>query len=240
MSKLPLLKAKIITIFPEIFPSSLGVSLAGSALKNNIWSLDVINLRDFGKTKHKIVDDEPFGGGNGMVMKPDVISDAIEFAKIGFDDPEILYPSPRGEVFNQATAYEFARKKEIIFICGRFEGIDERVIEEYNIRQISIGDFVLSGGELAAITILDATIRLLPGVLANQDTLLEESFSFNYSSGNLLEYPQYTRPAVWHGREVPEVLRSGNHKLIKEWRLEKSLEITKKIRPDLLKNKADD
>ncbi len=230
----PKLSVKILTIFPEIFPGPLAISLIGNGLKNNLWSLEVINIRDFGVTKHQTVDDEPFGGGCGMVMKPDVVSAAIEHAKQTMKAPQIFYTSPRGVKYCQKYAHEISLSKEIIIICGRFEGIDERIIEEYNVREISLGDFVLSGGETAAIAILDAAIRLIPGILANQDTLKEESFCNYKNIGTLLEYPQYTRPALWKGRKVPEVLLSGNHKQIKDWRLNKSIEITKKQRPDLL------
>lgn len=230
----PQLRVKILTIFPDIFPGPLSFSLIGNAIKTKICSLEIINIRDFGKTKHQTVDDEPFGGGHGMVMKPDVIGEAIDFALIDMKSPLIIYPTPRGKVYNQKVARELSECSELIFICGRFEGIDERILEEYNVRQICLGDFVLSGGELPVMVILDSVLRLVPGVLANQDTLNEESFNYYENKGTLLEYPQYTRPAVWRGREVPEILRSGNHKKINEWRLEKSLEITRKTRPDLL------
>ncbi len=232
--KNPSLRVKILTLFPEIFPGPLGCSLAGLGLKNNIWSLEVINIRDFGLTKHKVVDDKPFGGGNGMVMRPDILSEAIEFAKSDMISPEIFYTSPRGEKFSQSHAKYVSMLSEIIILCGRFEGIDERVIEEYNAREISLGDFVLSGGEIAALAILDSAIRLIPGILANQDTLTEESFNNFENIGALLEYPQYTRPAVWRDKTVPEVLLSGNHKQIKDWRLKRAKEITLKKRPDLL------
>ena len=234
MKSTPLLTVKILTIFPEIFPGPLGISLLGAGLKKSIWSLEIINIRDFGLTKHHTIDDEPFGGGCGMVMKPDVLSDAIEYAKNPMLSPKILYTSPRGVAFNQLHAAEISTSKEIIIICGRFEGIDERIIEEYNALEISLGDFVLSGGEVAALAILDASVRLIPGILANQDTLKEESFCNYKNIGTLLEYPQYTRPAIWNGRKVPEVLLSGNHQQIKDWRLNRSIEITKKQRPDLL------
>lgn len=234
MNLTPRLSVKILTIFPDIFPGPLGVSLIGNGLKNNLWSLETINIRDFGVTKHHTIDDEPFGGGCGMLMKPDVLSDAIEYAKKSMHEPTIFYTSPRGTQYTQEYAYEISRSKEVIIICGRFEGIDERIIEEYNVREISLGDFVLPGGESAAVAILDAAIRLIPGILANQDTLKEESFCNYKNIGTLLEYPQYTRPALWKGRKVPEVLLSGNHKQIKDWRLNKAIEITKKQRPDLL------
>lgn len=234
MNKKPYLRVKILTIFPEIFPGSLGISLAGNALKKSLWSLEIINIKDFGRTIHKKVDDETFGGGSGLLMKPDVLGDALDFAKKDMDNPKIIYPSPRGKSYSQKTATEISEDKEIIILCGRFEGIDERIIDEYNVTQICIGDYVLSGGELAAMTILDSAIRMIPGVLANQDTLSEESFNYIENIGNLLEYPQYTRPVSWRGRDVPEILLSGNHKLIREWRLKKAIEITKHCRPDLL------
>ncbi len=236
--KKPSLKIKILTLFPEIFPGPLGCSLVGSGLKNNIWSLEIINIKDFGLTKHKTVDDKPFGGGNGMVMRPDILGEAIESAKLDMISPIIFYTSPKGEKFSQDHAREFSNFSEIIIICGRFEGIDERIIEEYNAREISLGDFVLSGGEIAALAILDSTIRLIPGILANQDTLIEESFNNFGNIGTLLEYPQYTRPETWRDRTVPKVLLCGNHKQIKDWRFEKAKEITIKKRPDLfVKNK---
>jgi tRNA (guanine37-N1)-methyltransferase len=228
------LKVKVLTIFPEMFPGPLGVSLAGNSLKNNNWSLEVIDIRNFGNTKHNNVDDEPFGGGNGLVMRPDVLGKAIDFAIEDMNSPTIFYPSPRGEKFSQSLAKGLLSLKEIVIICGRFEGIDERVIEEYNVRQICIGDYVLSGGEIAAYAILDSIVRLIPGTLANQDTLSEESFNYTENIGTLLEYPQYTRPSKWRDRDVPEVLLSGNHKLIKEWRMKESIRITKEKRPDLL------
>jgi tRNA (guanine37-N1)-methyltransferase len=222
----------ILSIFPEIFPGSLGYSLAGQALANNIWSYETINIRDFGITKHKNVDDEPYGGGNGLVMRPDVLGDAIDYALKSSPGAEIYYMSPRGKPITQALCKEISLKKEIIILCGRFEGIDERVIEEYNATEISLGDFVLSGGEIAAIAMLDSCIRLLPGVLANQSTLNDESFA--QSQELLLEYPLYTRPAQWRGRSVPDVLLSGNHQKIKEWQESEAKKITAQRRPDLL------
>jgi tRNA (guanine37-N1)-methyltransferase len=229
-----LFHANILTSFPEMFPGTLGLSLAGSALKNNIWSYDIINIRDFGLTKHKNIDDEPFGGGNGMVIRSDVLGNAIDATLEKHPNSKIYYMSPRGIVLKQEHLREIVSHKNVIIICGRFEGIDERVIEEYDIQEISIGDFVLSGGELAAMVMLDACIRLIPGVLKNQETLSEESFCKIDQRETLLEYPLYTRPASWRGREVPEVLRSGNHKNIASWRLQKAREITAQRRPDLM------
>lgn len=228
------LHVTILTIFPEMFPSTLGYSLAGRALKKGIWSYEVINIRDFGVTRHHNVDDEPYGGGNGLVMRADVLSGALDAALSTNPDADIYYMSPRGIPLKQSLVREMACKKNIIILCGRFEGIDERVIEEYNVTEISLGDFVLSGGEVAAVALLDACIRLIPGVLANQSTLVEESFSEIESDGLLLEYPLYTRPAIWRERCVPEVLLSGNHQDIKEWRKAEAIKITATRRPDLL------
>ncbi len=229
-----LLHASILTIFPEMFPGTLQYSLAGQALKKGIWSYDVINIRDFGLTKHKNVDDEAYGGGSGLIMRPDVLGNCIDYALSLKPGAKIYYPSPRGKLFNQNTAHEITKQKNIIILCGRFEGIDERVIEEYNVEEISVGDYILSGGEVAALSILDSVIRLLPDVLANQDTLTSESFEENGEFKGLLECPLYTRPAKWKGKVVPEVLLSGNHSLIDNWKKAQSIEITKKRRPDLL------
>lgn len=229
-----LFHASILTIFPEMFPGPLQYSLAGQALQKDIWSYDLINIRDFGLTKHQNVDDEPYGGGNGLVMRPDVLGEAIDFSRKKNYAKKIYYPSPRGIPFNQAIARRVAEEKNIIILCGRFEGIDERVIDEYNAEEISMGDYILSGGEIAALALLDAVIRLLPGVLANQETLQTESFEEKGEYGGLLEAPLYTRPPLWRGRSVPEVLLSGHHELIKKWQREQSIEITKLRRPDLL------
>lgn len=217
----------LLTLFPEIFPASLGYSLSGKALENKIWSFDTINIRDFGLTKHKNVDDTPYGGGNGLIMRPDVIGNALDSALKIYPDAKIYYPSPRGKILNQSTVKKISAEKNIIILCGRFEGVDERVFQEYNIEQISIGDYVLSCGEVAAIAILDSVVRLLPGVLSNQDTLKEESFEEEAEGLRLLEHPLYTKPAIWKNMEVPEVLMSGNHAKIKKWKREKSIEITK-------------
>ncbi len=229
------MRVKILTSFPEIFPGPLDISLIGNARQRGIWSLEVINIKDFGITRTRRIDDTTYGGGVGMVMLPEVLANTIEFAKKDMNSPQIFYMSPRGEVHNQEKALEISGYHEIIFICARFEGIDERVIEEYNVSQISIGDYVLPGGDVAAIAVLESAIRLLPGVLSNQDALHEESFNYNANYGKLLEYPQYTRPAVWRERRVPEVLLGGNHEMIRRWRHTKSVEITKKFRPDLIK-----
>ena len=219
------MKINILTLYPEMFPGCLGYSLAGRALNENKWSMNVVNIRDFATDKYKSVDDTPFGGGAGMVMKPEVLDKAI--ASVHEDEP-IFYLSPRGKVFSQSMAHIFANMEKATFICGRFEGIDERIIEKYNIQEISIGDFVLSGGEPALLTMLDAVIRLIPSVMGNADSLSEESFA-----NGLLEYPQYTKPAVWQGKEVPEILLSGHHANIAKWRRQMSEEITKQRRPDL-------
>lgn len=225
----------ILTTFPEMIPASLAYSLAGNALKKGIWSYDVINIRDFGLTRHKNVDDEPYGGGNGLVMRVDVLSKALDHAVAKYPGSEIYYMSPRGGVIKQSLICEVLAKKNIIIVCGRFEGIDERVIEEYNVTEISLGDFILSGGEVAAIAMMDACIRLIPGVLAKNETLIEESFSDIHQEGLLLEYPLYTRPSEWRGRSVPDVLLSGNHRQIEEWRKREAIRITSERRPDLLK-----
>ncbi len=231
----PLFKASILTIFPQMFPGSMQYSLAGQALKSGIWNYELVNIRDFGLTKHKNVDDTPYGGGSGMVMRCDVLSQAIDHALLSNPAKEIIYLSPRGELLTQKLVSNILSKQNIILICGRYEGIDERVIDEYNIREISIGDYILSGGELAAQVLLDACIRLLPGVIGNQETLHEESFeTFSDQKQPLLEYPLYTKPAEWRNRHVPEVLMNGDHKKIQDWRYNQALEITKKRRPDLL------
>ena len=227
--------ATILTIFPEMFPGYLQYSLAGKALQEGIWSYDVINIRDFGVTKHQNVDDEPYGGGHGLVMRPDVLGGAMDYALSKYPDAKIYYMSPRGIKLEHKIVKRISTEERIIILCGRFEGIDERVIEEYNAIEISLGDFVLSGGEAAALAMLDACVRLIPGVLANQMTLSEESFSDDYNNCTLLEYPLYTRPSTWRGREVPDVLLSGNHALIERWRYDQALSVTSKKRPDLIK-----
>ncbi|WP_341788433.1 MULTISPECIES: tRNA (guanosine(37)-N1)-methyltransferase TrmD [unclassified Rickettsia] len=234
-----ILHSTILTVFPEMFPGTLGHSLAGQALQKNIWSYDVINIRDFGLTKHKNVDDEAYGGGDGLIMRPDVLGDAIDHALSLNPGAKIYYPSPRGKVFTQGFAKKMLQDTNIIFLCGRYEGIDERVIEEYNITEISVGDYILSGGEIPTLTILDCLIRLLPGVLMNQNTLSSESFEKDGEFEGGLECGLYTRPEVWRNRKVPSVLLSGNHKLINEWKKEQSLMITKLRRPELLKDLRD-
>lgn len=233
----PQLKVKIFTLFPEIFPGILGSSIVGDALKQGLWQLEIIDIRDFGIGTRKTVDDTIFGGGSGMLIRADVLGPAIEANIPEISQTKIIYPSPRGEVFNQKKAVELSKIKELAIICGRYEGIDERVIEEYQMEEISIGDYVLSGGELPAMVMLDAVIRNLDGVLGGDESLKEESFGNGQGSmfDNLLEYPHYTKPQIWKDRKVPEILLSGHHKNIDEWRLKKAIEITKERRVDLLK-----
>ncbi len=219
------MKINILTLYPEMFPGCLGYSLAGKALAEHKYELNVVNMRDFATNAYKSVDDTPFGGGAGMVLRADIVDAALKH--LGVSD-DIYYLSPRGATYTQKTAEQFAHKQELTFICGRFEGIDERILEKWNITEISIGDFVLSGGEPALLTLLDAMIRLIPSVMGNADSLKEESFS-----NNLLEYPQYTKPAVWEGMAVPDILLSGHHANIQKWRLTQSEELTKTRRPDL-------
>jgi len=220
-------RAKVLTLFPAMFPGSLGHSLAGKALTEGRWSLDLLDIRDFSSDKHRTVDEPPFGGGAGLVLKPDVVDAAVQAAKQDHDAP-VLYLTPRGRLFDQALAMELAAGPGVIILCGRFEGVDERVIEAHNMREVSIGDYVLSGGEPAALVVMDACIRLLDGVMGNTETTTEESFS-----AGLLEYPHYTRPAEWQGRKIPEVLLSGHHGRVADWRRTQSEAVTKERRPDL-------
>ena len=229
-------KAKIITAYPGMFPGILGQSIIGKALSENIWSLDTINLHDFGYNDRHNIDDSPFGGGPGMVIRPDVVEQAV----ISFIDNiekniPLVYMTPSGKSLKQQDLVNFSQKKGIVILCGRFEGIDSRVIDSLGFEQISIGDYVLTGGEVAAQVLVEGCVRLLPEVLGHSKSILEESFS-----ENLLEYPQYTRPKVWvdkKGEEhhVPDILVSGHHEKIKKWRQNKSVELTKRFRPDLLK-----
>ena len=218
--------ANVLTVFPEMFPGYLGCSLAGRALTEGLWRRNVTNIRDFADDRHKTVDDTPFGGGAGMIMRPDVLGKAID--AVYREGTRLIYFSPRGRRMTQRLVETIAAEGEATFLCGRFEGIDERVLEAYPFEEVSLGDFVLSGGEPAALAMLDAIVRLLPGVMGSKESLTEESFS-----NGLLEYPQYTRPAEWQGRSVPEVLSSGHHGKIAEWRLAKAKELTKLRRPDL-------
>ncbi len=234
------MKFDILTIFPEMFPGNLGHSLAGKALEKNLWSFDTVNIRDFAEqsTTHKSVDDSPYGGGAGMVMRADVLSKAIDSLEIENKahnkklKKRIIYPSPRGKVLTQRKIEEFCELDNLTILCGRYEGVDQRVIDKYDIEEVSIGDFILSGGEIAAFVIIDACIRKLDGVIGNSQTHAEESFASGKFE-NLLEYPLYTRPEEWGGVKVPDVLKSGNHKEIDKWRLEKAEEITNIRRPDL-------
>ena len=225
------MKVKVLTIFPEIFPGFLGYSLTGRALKEGIWSLETVNIRDYAFDKHGSVDDTPCGGGAGMIMRPDVLGAAI---KANHTKGRIIYMSPRGRPLTQQLVKELSKEDEITVVCGRFEGVDQRVLDAYEIEEISIGDYILTGGEQAAQIMLDAVVRLLPGVLGNSSSLEDESFE-NF----LLEHDQYTRTVVWEGREVPEILLSGHHENIAKWRKAQSLEITERRRPDLMKKYLD-
>tara|TARA_Y100000590_G_scaffold397184_1_gene478545 strand:- start:572 stop:1261 length:690 start_codon:yes stop_codon:yes gene_type:complete len=220
--------ARVFTLYPEIFPGPLASGLYKKALDKKIWSLEIINIRDYAKDKHKNVDDTPFGGGSGMVMRADVLADSLDKNIKNKKEP-IIYLSPKGIKFDQIYSKKIA-KKNLNIICGHFEGVDQRILETRNIEEVSIGDFVLSGGEIAAFVIIDSVVRLLPGVLGNSDSLAEESFE-----NNLLEYPQYTKPQKWEEKEVPNVLLKGDHKKIKDWRLTQSEDITRRRRPDLWK-----
>ena len=217
---------KILSIFPEVFPGPLGVSLIGKALKKKIWNLDIINIRDFAKNKHKSVDDTPYGGGAGMIMKPDIIGLAIDSLKDNRSKRICL--TPRGKMLNQDKVKELSTEDGLILLCGRYEGIDQRVIDFYDFEEVSIGNYVISGGESATFVLLESVLRLLPGVLGGNETLNEESFS----DKDLLEYPQYTKPRDWNGICVPEVLTSGNHNEIKNWRDKQRIEITKSRKLD--------
>lgn len=223
------MKFDVLTLFPEMF-TALNESIIGRATDKNLIEVNLTNIRDFSKDKHKKVDDTPYGGGAGMVMKPDVVYDAYESIKD--KNAKVIYMSPKGTVLNQEKVKQLSKQEHLIIICGHYEGIDQRVIDEIVDEEISIGDYVLTGGELPAMVLIDSVSRYVEGVL-NEESTSEESFS-----NGLLEYPQYTRPEEFRGKKVPEVLISGHHENIKKWREEKSLEITKKNRPDLLKNNA--
>jgi tRNA (guanine37-N1)-methyltransferase len=221
--------AQIITLFPQAFPGVLGESLTGKALQDGLWQLQTYDLRSYGIGKHRNVDDTPAGGGAGMVLRADVLEKAIGDARAGVKGvAPLVYLSPRGRRFDQAMARDWARMDGVTLLCGRFEGVDERVLQHFGIQEVSLGDFVMTGGEIAAQAMIDATVRLLPGVLGNADSAVEESFS-----SGLLEHPQYTKPAEWQGHPIPEVLLSGNHAKIAEWRREMSEKITRERRPDL-------
>ena len=232
-------QATVITLLPDTFPGILGQSLTGKALKDGLWQLQTFDLRRHGRGKHKNVDDTPAGGGAGMVLRADVLERAILEARANATGRmPLVYLSPRGPRFDQAMAQRLAKADGVTMLCGRFEGVDERVLEHFDIQEVSLGDFVMTGGEIAAQAMIDATVRLLPGVLGNADSAVEESFS-----NGLLEHPQYTKPAEWNGRKIPEVLLSGNHAKIESWRREMSENITRERRPDLWEaydNKDDD
>ena len=219
-------KARIFTLYPEIFPGLLNKGLYGKALSNKIWNLDIINIRDSAKDKHKTVDDTPFGGGSGMLIKPDVLARSID-QHINKSE-KIFYLSPKGKLFNQETAKSLSKEHCINLICGHFEGVDQRLLETRNIEEISVGDYILSGGETAALIIIDSILRLVPGILGNEKSVYEESFE-----NRLLEYPQYTKPQLWEEKNIPDVLLSGDHSKIKDWRLSQSEAITRHRRPDL-------
>lgn len=222
-------RAQVITLFPQAFPGVLGESLTGRALKDGLWQLETYDLRDHGIGKHRNVDDTPAGGGAGMVLRADVLESAIMEARAAAKGVmPLIYLSPRGRRMDQALMQNLARADGVTLLCGRFEGVDERVLQHFNIMEVSLGDFVMTGGELAAQAMIDATVRLLPGVLGNHDSTQEESFS-----AGLLEHPHYTKPPEWQGHAIPEVLLSGNHVKIAEWRKEQAEDITKTRRPDL-------
>jgi len=221
--------AQVITLFPDAFPGLLGASLTGKALKDGVWQLETTDLRRFGIGKHRNVDDTPAGGGAGMVLRADVLGNAIEAARrAARGRMPLIYLSPRGVPFDQAMARNLARHDGVTLLCGRFEGVDERVLEHYDILEVSMGDYVLTGGELPAMTLIDACVRLLPGVLGNAESAIEES----HSTG-LLEHPQYTRPAEWQGRAIPQVLTSGDHGKVADWRRDQSERLTRSRRADL-------
>jgi tRNA (guanine37-N1)-methyltransferase len=221
-------RASVLTIFPEMFPGPLGHSLLGKALEAGVWALEAADIRGFATDRHRSVDDVPFGGGAGMVMRADVIDAAVEAVRGPDDRRPLLYMSPKGGRFDQAMARELACGPGCVILCGRYEGVDERVLEKHRFREVSLGDFVMTGGEIAAEAVIDATVRLRAGVLGNAASTEEESFS-----EGLLEHPQYTRPAVWEGLAIPEVLTSGNHGAVARWRREQAEAITKARRPDL-------
>ncbi|MBD1172877.1 tRNA (guanosine(37)-N1)-methyltransferase TrmD [Pelagibacterales bacterium SAG-MED05] len=229
-------EVKIFTLYPDLYPGPLNTGIYKKAQESKIWDLKVINIRDYAIDKHSSVDDTPFGGGNGMLLRPDVVATALD-SNLKSDETTI-YLSPKGKTFNQTTAREFSKQKKLNLLCGHFEGIDQRVLETRNIQEYSIGDFILSGGETASFVLVDSIIRLLPGVLGNDNSAKEESFE-----NDLLEYPQYTKPQNWEGKSTPEVLLSGDHTKIKDWRLSQSEAITRRQRPDLWKkylNKKDE
>ena len=221
-------KARIFTLYPELFPGPLGSGLYKKALEKKLWSLEVVNIRDYALDKHKTVDDPPFGGGSGMVVRADVIANSLD-KNISNQNEQIIYLSPKGKKFDQTYAKKII-DKNINIICGHFEGVDQRLLETRNIEEVSIGDFVLSGGEVGAFVVIDTIVRLIPGVLGNTNSLTEETFE-----SNLLEYPQYTKPQKWEKKDIPNVLLTGDHAKIKVWRLSQSKDITRRRRSDLWK-----
>ena len=218
--------AKVFTLYPELFPGPLGNGLYKKALEKKLWALKVVNIRDYALDKHKTVDDTPFGGGSGMLMRADVIANSLD-KNISNKKEPIIYLSPKGKKFDQNYAKKMLNSN-INIICGHFEGVDERLLETRGIEEVSVGDFILSGGEIAALVIIDTIVRLIPGVLGNSDSLAEETFE-----RNMLEYPQYTKPQKWEKKDVPDVLLTGDHAKIKDWRLKQSEDITRRRRPDL-------
>jgi len=221
-------QAQVFTLYPEFFPGPLSKGLYGKALSKKLWNLNTVNIRDAAEDKHKTVDDTPYGGGSGMLLKADVLAKSLDKNKV--EGERIIYLSPKGKKYNQNYAQELSKEKSVSFICGHFEGVDERVLSTRNIEEISIGDYILSGGETAAFVVIDSILRLIPGVLGNENSRVDESFE-----NGLLEYPQYTKPQIWEEKSVPEVLLSGNHNKIKDWRLSQSEAITRDRRPDLWK-----
>ncbi len=219
-------QAQVFTLYPEVFPGPLSKGLYGKALSKKLWNLNIVNIRDAAEDKHKTVDDTPYGGGSGMLLKADVLAKSLDKNKI--EGEKVVYLSPKGKKFDQNYAKELSNEKSVSFICGHFEGVDERVLTTRNIEEVSIGDYILSGGETAAFVVIDSILRLLPGVLGNENSKADESFE-----NGLLEYPQYTKPQIWEKKGVPEVLLSGDHSKIKDWRLSQSEAITRDRRPDL-------
>lgn len=225
-------RTTVLTLFPEMFPGPLSTALAGKALHNGLWSLETVQIRDFATDKHQKVDDTPYGGGAGMVMKPDVLDAAILAAKTKNPYATLIYFTPRGTRLTQPLAFELS-KNNLILLCGRYEGVDQRLLDAHQPLEISIGDYILSGGEMAALTLLDACIRLLPGVVGDAESIEQESFANTENYACLLEYPHYTKPPLWNGISVPEVLLGGNHAHIARWRQAESERITRERRPDI-------
>jgi tRNA (guanine37-N1)-methyltransferase len=227
-------KVHILTLFPEMFPGPLGYSIVGKALEEKVWSLKLINLQNFSKKGPKYVDDKPYGGGSGMIIKSEIIDKALkETTKKIKKNYSLVFLTPKGKKLNQGKIKKFVKKDNLILVCGKYEGIDQRVIDAWKMEEISMGDYILSGGEIAAMSLIDSCVRLLPNVLGSAKSLENETFE-----NNLLEYPQYTKPREWLGKKVPEVLLSGNHRKINEWKKKESIRITKIKRPDLLKKVA--